>query len=306
MPEPVATALLPALLALLETESVTLAAERIGVGQPAMSRTLEKLREATGDTLLVRDGRRLVRTVRAGELLPEVRAVLDGASRILAPAMPFEARTASGVVTIALGDDTQAMLTGPLLERLRAEAPGLDIRVRSIAASVAGDAVRGLVDLAVFPDMRGMYVIPSIDELVLRPVYTRRFVVASRRRRRLDLDAFLAAEHVLVAPQGTEGGYVDDALRPLGRARRVAVAVPTFQAAIALVASSDLVGTLPDDVLRVLAPRLHRQVCPVTTPDLAMCVCWAARFANDERHRWLRSLVMSTLTDVVRVRSRAA
>src|SRR5690349_2435257 len=125
MHERLPTELLPALAALLETESVTLAARRMHVGQPAMSRTLEKLRGVLGDALLVRAGRRLVRTQRGAELLPELRAVLGAAARVLAPARAFDPRTAKGVVTLALGDDMQAVLAGPLLKRLRHEAPGL-------------------------------------------------------------------------------------------------------------------------------------------------------------------------------------
>ncbi len=106
----------------------------------------------------------------------------------------------------------------------------------------------------------------------------------------------MRAEHALVSPQGEEGGYVDDALRALGKRRRVAVAVPTFQAALMLVRDTDLIATLPDDIVRVLAPNLHRQPCPVATPELPMCVAWASRFHKDARHRWLRALV----SDVVR------
>jgi DNA-binding transcriptional LysR family regulator len=291
MNTPVPVDLLPALCALLETESVTLAARRMHVGQPAMSRTLEKLRLSTQDELLVRTGRRLVRTKRATDILPEVRSLLEGAARVLAPPRPFDPRTATGVVTLSLGDDMQAALAGSLLERLRQAAPGLDIRVRPLSLESAREALRGVVDVAVLPDMRGQYAIPSLDELVMSVQYTRRFVTVSRKRKRLSLEAFVAAEHVLVSPQGDEGGYVDEALRTLGHKRRVAVTVPSFQAAFALVHSTDLVATLPDDLVRVLAPTLHRQPCPVATPELSMCVAHAQRFGQDARHRWLRVLV---------------
>lgn len=289
------TELLPALLALLETESVTLAAKRLGVGQPAMSRTLEKLREVTADALLVRTGRGLARTRHATDLLPHVRGLVSGAESVLAPAPAFDPGTASGVVTIALGDDMQAMLAGRLLTRLRAEAPGLDVRVRPITRNIAHDAVRGVVEAFVMPDMRGAYAIPAVEDLVPKPEYVRRFVTVSRTRRKLSLDAFVAADHALVSPEGEEGGYVDDALRSIGRRRRVAVTVPTFQAALTLVRESDLVATLPDDVLRSLAPELHRQPCPVATPELTMCVWWASRFTPDARHRWLRGHLAAEL-----------
>lgn len=297
--------LLPALVALLETESVTLAAKRMHVGQPAMSRTLERLRDVTSDALLVRAGRRLVRTQRGDELLPDARATLDAVTRLLAPKASFSPADATGVVTFALGDDMQAVLAGTLLERLRRDAPGLDIRVRPLSQETARDALRGDVDVAVFPDIRRDYPLPSIDEIVLSPQYTRRFVTVSRKKRRLTLESFLAAEHALVSPTGTEGGYVDDALRAIGRRRRVAVAVPSFQAALTLVQQTDLVATLPDDLLRVLAPSLHRRPCPVPTPELPMCVAWAARFTKDPRHRWLRGHVVEVVRAVGRARPRA-
>jgi DNA-binding transcriptional LysR family regulator len=298
------TELLPALAALLETESVTLAAERLGVGQPAMSRTLEKLREATGDALLVRSGRRLVRTRRAAELLPDVAGVLTNAARVLTPQATFAPSEATGVVTLALGDDQQAMLASGLLARIRGEAPGLDVRIRPLSFEIAREALRGVVDVLVLPDMRGQYAMPDLDSLVMSREYTRRFVCVSRRRQKLTLARFLAAEHLLVSPTGTEGGYVDDALRTLGKTRRVAVTVPTFQAALAIVAETDLVATLPEEVTRTLAPRLHRQPCPVATPELEMCVAWAARFTRDPRHRWLRGHVAAELRERVRVARR--
>ena len=291
--------LLAALHALLETESVTLAARRLHVGQPAMSRTLERLREALGDELLVREGRKMVRTRRAAELLPALGPLLASARDVFAPVSQFEPRSARGVVTLALGDDMQALLAGALLERLRAEAPGLDVRVRPLGLESARDAQRGAIELAVLPDLRSQYAIPALDQLVLSVQYTRRFVVVSRQRRALDLAAFVASQHVLVSPQGEEGGYVDDALRLIGQRRRVAVAVPSFLAALSLVQSSSLIATLPDDVVRVLAPRLYRQPCPVTTPELPMCIGWAARFNQDARHRWLREVVRQVVKERV-------
>jgi len=293
------TELLPALFALLETESVTRAAQRLHVGQPAMSRTLEKLREATGDALLVREGRKLVRTRRASELLPELGTLLASAQRVLSPAATFQAHAARGVVTLGLGDDMQAVLAAPLLARLRSAAPGLDIRIRPLHLDSAYEASRGTIELAVMPDMRQQYSIAGFSELVLSPVYPRRFITVSRAKHKLTLESFVAADHVLVSPQGNEGGYVDDALQALGKQRRVAVTVPGFLAALSLVQSSDLLATLPDDIVRVLAPSLHRYACPVAVPELSMCIVWAARFTQDARHSWLRSLVRDVLRETV-------
>jgi DNA-binding transcriptional LysR family regulator len=89
---------------------------------------------------------------------------------------------------------------------------------------------------------------------------------------------------------------VDEMLEKLGQQRRVAVTVPGFIAALELVKQTDLISTLPDDVVRVLGGRLHVQKCPVETPTLYMSVLWASRFTQDGRHAWLRGVV----TDAVR------
>ena len=287
--------LLPALVALLDTASVTKAAKRLGVGQPAMSRTLEKLRAATADPLLVRQGRSMVRTRRAEQLLPDAEDALASVRRVLAPHAAFEPATANGTVTLALGDDLQVMLSGVLLTRLRTLAPGLDIRVRALTEDTPHDAVRGVVDLGVVPDILRDYSVPGVDDLVVKPVYSRKFVTVSREKRPASLHAFLSAEHVLVSPRGEGGGYVDEVLEKLGRTRRVAVTVPGFVAAIELVKHTDLVSTLPDDVVRVLGGKLHVQKCPVHTPTLRMSVLWASRFTHDARHAWLRSVVIEAV-----------
>jgi len=149
------------------------------------------------------------------------------------------------------------------------------------------------------PDVRGQYAFAGESELVLSPQYARRFISVSRARRKLDLKAFLAADHILVSPSGEEGGYVDDALRALGKQRRVAVTVPGFLAALALVQSTDLLATLPEVVVRVVAPKLFTNVCPVETPVLQMCVIWAARFTQDARHTWLRTQIREVLRERV-------
>lgn len=283
-----AIGMLPALVALLETENVTTAATRLGVGQPAMSRTLARLREVTGDPLLVRVGRGVARTRRADELLPQALESLERARRTLAKPEVFEPATARGSVGIAIGDDLTAIVIEPLLVRLREAAPGIDVRAHALSPQSLDDARRGRVDVVVSPDLGRAYGMPALDDFVRRPIYPRRFVAVTRRRRALDLDAFCAADHLLVSPGGTDRGYVDESLAAIGRSRRVAVTVPTFSAAIAIVARTDLVATLPEDVVRSLAPRLVRRPCPVPTPEFPVCVVYPARMTSDPRHRWLR------------------
>jgi DNA-binding transcriptional LysR family regulator len=300
--------LLPALVALLETESVSLAATRLGVTQPAMSRTLGRLRDATGDELLVKAGRGLQRTVRGTALLDPARDALARATQVLSAPLPFEPATARGRVTVAMTEELQAMTGGRLLRRLRARAPGLDVRLRATGDGTVDEGRRGVVDVALSPILPvGM---PDLSDFVVRPLYERRFQTVTRRRRRLGLDAFCRADHLLVAPGGREGGYVDDALARLGRTRRVAVTVLSFSSALALIAADDdLVTTLPDDVVQVLGAglrrKLHVQRCPVETPVLPVALIWHATRSRDPQLRFVIDVVSGAVADVLGVAPRA-
>jgi DNA-binding transcriptional LysR family regulator len=290
--------LLPALVALLEEQSVSLAAARTGISQPAMSRTLQRLRVVVGDELLVKAGRGLLRTHRGDALLHPARAALSAATSSSSTPPTFSPSTATGTVTVALGDDLQAVVGGAILLRLRALAPGLDVRLRMLGAATADEARRGVVDVALIPLLPAG--LPPLDDFVLKPLWERRFVTVSKQRRRLGLDAFCAAEHLLVSPGGTDAGYVDDSLRELGRRRRVAVTVHTFAGAIELLKrSTTLVSTLPEDVVRILGPTLHAQRCPVATPRFSIALAWLAQVSTDPRHRFVRDVVRAAVADVI-------
>jgi DNA-binding transcriptional LysR family regulator len=290
--------LLPALVALLEAQSVSVAAQKCGVTQPAMSRTLQKLRDNLGDALLVRAGRGVVRTARGQALLAPAREALSAASRVLQSRAAFDPRTATGVVTIALGDDLQAMAAGAILAEMRKHAPGLDVRLRLLGHHTVDEARRGDVDVAVFPVIKG--VTPPLGDLVLKRLYTRRFVTLSSTSRRDTLDSFCAADHVLVSPGGTDIGFVDDALKKIGRSRRVAVTVQSFTSALHVVKRSpSLLITLPDDVAKSLAPKLHVQQCPVATPTFPVSMCWHAQQSTDVRNRFARDRVGAAIRAVV-------
>ena len=123
--------LLVAFERLLALRSVTEAALALGVTQPAMSRTLGRLRAVFSDPLFVRDGRALVPTPRALALRGKVDAAVQAAREAFTSEPPFEAARAQGVVTLALGDETQNAFADAILSAIWSEAPGLDLRLPS-------------------------------------------------------------------------------------------------------------------------------------------------------------------------------
>jgi DNA-binding transcriptional LysR family regulator len=285
--------LLRALERLLATASVTRAAADLGVGQPAASRALERLRGHLRDPLLLRAGRGMVLTERAQELLPRAREALDAVARAMEPLEPFDPATAVGVLRLALGDDAQTALTVPLVERLRAAAPGLDLRIRPVHARV-GDALdRGQLDAVVFPDVSVLpgFRLPDLEAYVRRPLFTERFVVLSAVPATWTLDRYAAADHVLVAGDD-DRGFIDHLLAERGLRRRVALTVPTFQQAVNAVASTDLIATLPAHAARATRHPLHAAEPPLPIPPLPMVMLWHPRTTASPRHRLLRQLLI--------------
>lgn len=286
--------LLRALERLLSTASVTVAARQLGVGQPAASRSLERLREQLGDPLLVRAGKGMVLTERGRALLPEVQTALAAAERALQPLAPFDAATATGVFRLAMGDDAQTALTARIVQRLRQTAPGMDLRIRPVTLGLGAELERDALDLVVFPDIRALpgFKVPDLSAFVLRDLFTERFCVVSQGPRRWTLDDYCDAGHVLVSGGGdNDRGFVDLILQGLGRKRRVVLTVPTFHQAAMVVATSDLVATLPLHAARAAKMGLHLGDPPLELPELPMRLLWHPRTTASSRHRFLRQLI---------------
>ena len=305
-------AALMALEQLLLTHSVTDAAAALHVGQPAMSRSLQKLRERLQDPLLVRVGRDMELTERARALLPHVSALLNDAERVLAPPEVFDPATAKGHVVVAIASDLFSLLATPLVQRVREQAPGLRVDLRPVSVATVREGERGDVDVVLFSDPKPLpetNALPDISAFVVRHVGVRPFLVAQAGQgpRRMSLREFVAREHVLVSIAGDEVGFVDHILRDLGHKRRVAVTVPTFDDAARMVAETDLVATLPASVVRQSPHALAWSTPPFHVPALDVLMVWHPRTTTSAKHKWLRDVVTKVWrgTDLGRARARS-
>lgn len=289
--------LVVALDALLVTRSVTQAAARVGITQSAMSHALQRLRRVTGDELLVRASNGMVATARAEALGPPVRQALEEIERALSPNLPFDPETAQRTFTVATTDYTQLVLLPKLTAQLSREAPGIDLRIRAHPAQLAAPQLAaGTYDLAIVPVPKGTLA----AGLYTKKLFDERFVCVVRNGhplcgKKLTLTRYAAATHALIAPGGSEGGFVDDALADLGLRRRVAVAVPHFLVAPHLVAASDLILTLAARVARAFAEPLGLSILEVP-PELhlagfSMSAVWHERTQNDPAQQYLRNLL---------------
>jgi DNA-binding transcriptional LysR family regulator len=276
--------------ALLGERHVTRAAARVGLTQSAMSRSLAKLRAQLGDALLVRGAGGLVLTPRAEALRAPLRRTLDDLGTLFGPTPAFDPATAARSFTMAMADYGQAMLLPPLLARIRARAPGVDIVVISSGPDASGALDGGQADLAFSPRRAGA------ATTVWRKLFHEEFVCIARRGHpgvgtRLTLARFLALPHVSITPGNRAGTPTDEALARQGRRRHVAVRVPTFLMAPVLDPAR-----LASRAATMLPLTVHPPPFPLAGFDFHMA--WHERHRHDPGHLWLRQQVIALATDL--------
>ena len=283
--------LLVTLRALLRERHVTRAARQVGLSQSATSHALARLRELCGDPLLVRYGRRLELTPRATQLLPALERGLAELHGVVNSAPAFEPKRARRSFSLGMADYVQALLLRPLLRALQAAAPDIDLNVLTFP-NLSELLESGSLDLAVA--LTGA-VTPALST---EPLFEDGFVCMVRKghpdvRGKLTLDGYLSLRHVLVAPSGTSGSFVDTELERRGLTRRVALRVSSFLVAPLVVADTDFISTMPERLARGLAKRFALQLMPppFRIPRFGLSLAWHPRFDDDPAHRWLRSFV---------------
>jgi len=286
--------LLVALDALLRARSVTGAARALGLGQPAMSHALARLRAHFGDPLLVRRGVGMVLTPRAQALAAPARAAVEALEVVFDDRDAFEPASARRLFRIAATDHVGFLLLPHLLETLGREAPAVDLDVRGITEHPVPEGLAdGSLDLAigVFAD------VPS--GMRRQALFVERFTCLVREDHpgvgaQMSLERYLSLGHVLVAPRGTRVGAVDRVLRARGLSRRVALTIPHFLLAARIVARSDLVVTLAERLADhfVLMGGVRRVEPPVQLERYTLTQLWHEQRHTDAGHRWLRGEIV--------------
>lgn len=282
--------LLATLDVLLSEGSVVGAAQRLGLSTSAMSRALARLRDATGDPLMVRAGRGLVPTPRALELRDRVRQVVDEAERVLRPALKLDLGSLSQTFTIRSTEGFVETFGPALLARVATEAPGVRL---AFVAKVDKDSTPlrdGAIDLETGVISKSMG-----PELRTRGLFRDRIIAVVRKghplsKGRITPLRYAAAAHAIVSRRGLEMGSVDHALERLGLARHVAVTVGDFGPAIVLARESDMVATVPEKHTQALWQGMHCLSLPLDLPAFTISLFWHPRVDADPAHRWLRGV----------------
>ncbi len=291
--------LLPALDVLLTEQSVTAAAKRLHLSAPAMSRTLSRIRDAVGDPILVRAGRKLVPTPRALALRDEVRAVVARAERLLAPPAPVDLTKLRRTLTIRTNDTIVGALGRELARRAARELPRVLLRFVAEGDEDAAALRDGDVDLDIGaqgelgPEIR----VQTLYRERIVCVFRARGPVATSGRQRLTLARFLAAPHVVVSRRGRVRSIVDERLAARGLERHVAAVVPTYLLALWLASQTDYLALVPRRVARAAAARfgLRMAPLPVAQTTFAIAQAWHPRFDDDPAHVWLRQTLRAII-----------
>ncbi len=280
--------------AIARQQSVTRAAELLGLTQPTMSNALKRLRQAFDDPLFIRTPAGMRPTPRAAAASQPVRdalALLEGS--LGAPA-PFEPASAGRLFRFSTSDLGETMFLPPIIEALRSEAPLLRIETRPLPlAEIAGALERGDIDLAMGSLEglgRGVRGAPLFHEpylLVLAAGHPH----AAQRITRRDLGEL---DYVIVAPEETAHRKVDAALKRLGLLNRVAVRMPHFMAIPGILERSDLVAVVPEMLAELICRdgRLVMQPFPSPLERVHISVFWHQKFEPDAGNRWMRDLVI--------------
>ncbi len=282
--------------AVLAERHVGRAAVRLNLSPSAVSHGLGRLRSLLNDPLFLKNPKGVVPTARGTELAEPIAQVLAGVRRVVGGTQHFDAKTSKRRFTIGAPDALIAVMLSPLLLKLARAAPGIDLGTRNILPPWT-DAFADL-------DARGcdILLLPHGDipaRFVSRVLFEESFVVAMRRGHRLgrapDLERYCAENHLLVSDIGDPVGHIDIALAKLGLARRVALTVPNFLMALAVISQTDIVAALPESLVVAYAKRfdlvsapmplmLGRDQIRAIAPQVAMA---------DEGLAWLMSVLQT-------------
>ena len=276
---------------LLAEGNVARAARRLRLSPSAMSRALARLREATGDPLLVRAGRGMVASPRALELRESVARLVQDAEAALRPHNQLDLSQLDRCFTLRASEGFVENFGAALLARVAAEAPGARLHFVHKLDKDSGplrdgtvDLETGVVDKAIGPEVRTQALFRDRYVAVVRPGHPLSEGELSPLR-------FAQAMHVHVSRRDDDKGPIDSALAGLGLVRRVAVTVGGFSAALALARASDLVATVHERHTGNLYAGMHRFDIPLTLAPFTVSLLWHPRLDADTAHRWLRACV---------------
>ncbi|WP_247841612.1 LysR family transcriptional regulator [Pseudomonas sp. MWU12-3103b] len=281
---------------LMKERNVTRAANKLFLGQPAVSSSLNRLRILFNDPLLVSIGRRMEPTARAHEILQNLVPALDAMSNALSSSNDFDPASSTKTFRVGISDDVEFGLLPDVLCMLRREAPNVVIVIRHANHTLInelltqGDITLGISQTKELPANAKRKLLRKIRHRVLR---------ADNTNTLLTLDEYCSRPHILVSPNGDIVGHADEWLNSIGRKRNVVLSIPQFSVLPALLANTEMLAGLPDYAAKpmVASGLLFDEPMPFATPELELSMVWRSVDDTDPAERWLRNRVESMMSD---------
>jgi len=290
--------LLVTLDVLLAEGSVARAARRLRLSPSAMSRALARLRETTGDPLLVRAGRGLVPTPRAIELRERVGQLVQDGNAVLRPVEKLKLEQLVRTFTLRTSEGFVENFGAPLIARISKEALGVRLCFVQKPDKDSAPLRDALIDLET-----GVVEQSTAPELRVQSLFHDRFIGVVRAghplaRGKITPARYAAGEHIYVSRRGRDRGPIDEALKALGLERKVLTIVGGFSTALALARASDLITSVPERHTGSLRDGMFSFALPVNTPEFTVSMLWHPRLDADPAHRWLRHHVREVCADL--------
>jgi DNA-binding transcriptional LysR family regulator len=294
-------------------QNLTRAAVRLATTQPAVSNSLKRLRDAVGAELFIRTAHGVKPTARAEELWPPVRQALEDLETSLKPTT-FDVSSTKATFRMAMADATATLWLPPLVRLIEREAPGIDVRMVPLTTREPRPILLSSdIDLAIgfFPGVVAQLTGGPSTPIRHERLYAGHYVCVMRKdhplaKADLTLDAFCAANHLLVSFSGRAFGLVNEALAQMGRQRRILLTVNQFFTAGRVVANSDLISVLPNHLIAStgMTGELIAKDLPFELPNVNVDMLWHERDARSPAHRWLRNQLMDiTAANIARFAS---
>jgi DNA-binding transcriptional LysR family regulator len=290
--------LLKVFQAVAEERSVTRAAERLGLSQPAVSNALKKVRNLFSDQLLVRGAGGMHLTPRGAQLADQLATVMTSLEAALADGPKIDPSRIVEPIIITSADEEILLHGADILAGLRHAGCDAPLQFLPLNLEYRSDVLwRKRLSVTITT------MLYAPDGLMQRKLYDEHLVCLLRADHpaadQLDLTAYLAADHLLIAPLGgAPSGYLDAWFRQRGQARRVRLISHSFGSAAALVKQAGLIATLPSrQAARAVAdPALVTLPVPADAPPFSVHMFWSERYDNDPVNKWLRGVLFEAIT----------
>lgn len=279
--------------AIYKTASISRAAEKLDMGQSAVSMALAKLRKHYGDPLFVRTSEGMKPTPLADDIIAPIRQALGALQLTLRHRASFDPLESDRMFGLCMTDIGQRVIMPRLLQHLRVSAPGVRIDLRYVSEHTSRHLESGEVDLAI-----GF--LAKLDAgFFQQQLFTDRFVcIANRTHPRLRTDTltlqqFQRESHLTVATQGTGHGIVESILHTKRIQRKVGLRIPNFLGVVSNISSTEYLAIVPERFGRLVAESNPIRVfeLPFAVPKYRVMQHWHERFSRDPAVTWLRATI---------------